>query len=296
MKSALTLLTLITSLSLQAAVTIGTYNIRNFDYDERYHIQTNKIELSKMLKNLKADILSVEEINNTTEFKNYIPANLPGYKAVTSECGGAHGQHLGFIYNTATVEMLSFNEDLSISEPGKAGSCTSGSRPLAIGLFQIKATKQKFYGMTVHLKSGSDPDSMNKRAKQFEILKGVIKELKAKTGIVDYFFAGDMNTTEYLSRGSDYKMLTKVVSDLGMIDLAANLSCSAYWWGGSDDGVEDPSLLDHIVATPGLVKKQTKAQAAGHCQLVNCRQATLEELGISYESVSDHCPITAVIQ
>lgn len=297
MKTALSLLALVSSLSLQAAVTIGTYNIRNFDYDERYRIRTDKVELGTMLKNLKADVLSVEEINNTVEFKNYIPAKLPGYQAVTSECGGAHGQHLGFVYNTATVTMLSFNEDLSISEPGQAGGCNSGSRPLAIALFQIKATKQKFYGMTVHLKSGSDQDSMNKRAKQFEILKNTIRDLKAKTGIADFFFAGDMNTTEYLSRGGDYKMLTKVVSDLGMIDLAANLSCSAYWWGGSDDGIEDPSLLDHVVVTPGLVKTQnSKARASGHCQLVNCRQASLKELGISYESVSDHCPITATIQ
>lgn len=296
MKFALTFLALLTSLTLQAAVTIGAYNIRNFDYDERYRIRTNKVELSVMLKNLKADVLSVEEINNTVEFKSFIALKMPGFKAEISECGGEHGQNLGFIYNTATIEMLSFNEDLSISEPGHAGGCNSGSRPVAIALFQIKATKQKFYGMTVHLKSGSNPESLNKRTKQFDILKKIIKDLKLKTGVADYYFAGDLNTTDYVNRGSDYKLLTGVVNELGMIDLASNLKCSAYWWGGSDDGIEDPTLLDHIVVTPGLMKTTNRAQVSGHCQKVSCQRSSLVDLGVSYESVSDHCPITATIQ
>jgi hypothetical protein len=296
MKMTFALLTLIVSFTLKASVTIGAYNIRNFDYDERYRIRTNKIELSNILKNLNADVLSVEEVVNKAEFSNFINTKMAGFKDAISECGGAHGQHLGFIYNTNTIEMLSFNEDLSISEPGEAGGCNSGSRPLAIGLFQIKSSKQKFYGLTTHLKSGSDPESVEKRTKQFQILKNIIRDLKAKTGIADFYFAGDLNTTEYLSRGTDYKLLTKLVSDLGMIDLAQNLGCSAYWWGGTDDGIEDPSLLDHIVVTPGLRKNSNQAQASGHCKKVSCRQASLKELGVSYESVSDHCPITATIQ
>lgn len=296
MKSALTLLALLGSLSVHAAITIGAYNIRNFDYDERYRIRTNKPELATMLKNLKADVLSVEEINNKEEFELFITTQLPGYKVAISECGGAHAQRLGFIYNTATVNLLSFNEDLSISEPGQAGGCDSGSRPLAIGLFQIKSSNQKFYGMTAHLKSGSDPESVSKRTKQYEILKKVVKELKLKTGVQDFYIAGDMNTTEYISRGTDYKLFTKLVSDLGMFDLAQDIACSAYWWGGTDDGIEEPSLLDHVIITPGLRKTSNKAEAQGHCKKVSCRKASLEELGVSYETVSDHCPITATIQ
>jgi endonuclease/exonuclease/phosphatase family metal-dependent hydrolase len=282
--------------TVQAAVSIGAYNIRNFDYDERYQIRTNKTELSSILKNLNVDVLSVEEINNKGAFEDFLTEKMPGYATRLSDCGGAHGQHLGFIYKTSTVDLLSFNEDLSVSEPGTPGGCNSGSRPLAIALFQIKATKQKFYGITVHLKSGSQPDSVAKRNKQLEIIKKVINELKTKTGIKDFYMAGDFNTTEYINRGVDYKMLTKVVSDLGMIDLAANLACSAYWWGGTDDGIESPSLLDHVIATPGLIKTSNKAQLHGHCKKVSCRSAKVEELGLSYEGVSDHCPVTALIQ
>jgi endonuclease/exonuclease/phosphatase family metal-dependent hydrolase len=296
MKSFLTALFLVSTLTAQAAVTIGTYNIRNFDYDERYRIRTNKPELASLLLNLKADVLSVQEINNTAEFEKFVGSKLPGYDTELSRCGGAHGQRLGFLYNKKTIEMLAFNEDLSISEPGTPGACDAGSRPMAIALFKIRATGQRFYGMSVHLKSGSDPSAMKKRFKQYQIIKQTINELSSKSGIRDFYVAGDFNTTEYISRGSDYTQLTTVVKELGMIDLASNLKCSAYWWGGTDDGIETPSLLDHVIATPGLVKSQPKVKVGGHCEKVSCRQVPERDLGVSYESVSDHCPITATIQ
>lgn len=295
MKISLTVLTLLFTLSAKA-LTIGAYNIRNFDYDERSRIKTNKQELSLLLQSLNFDVLSIEEVNNTAEFERMVAAKLPGYAVEVSRCGGAHGQHLGFVYKTSTVELLSFNEDLSISEPGKGGACDSGSRPLAIALFKIRATGQKFYAMTAHLKAGGDAGSIAKREKQFKIIKDTINELRSKTGIQDFSFAGDMNTTEYLNRGADYKNFNRLVSDLGMIDLAANAKCSAYWWGGSDDGIESPSLLDHIVVTPGLMKQKATAEGQGHCKKVSCREVPVTELGIIYESVSDHCPMTAKIQ
>jgi endonuclease/exonuclease/phosphatase family metal-dependent hydrolase len=297
MKSLLSAFILLTSLSANAALTIGAYNIRNFDYDVRYRIKTNKVELATLIKGLNVDVLSVEEINNSAEFEKFVETKLPGYGVEISRCGGEHGQHLGFIYNKTKVDLLSFNEDLSISEPGRPGACDSGSRPMAIGLFQAKTSKQRFYGMTVHLKSGSEASSRNKRTKQYQIIKKIITELKTNSGVKDFYVAGDFNTTEYLSRGTDYKELTTVVKGLGMEDLASNLKCSAYWWGGSDDGIEDPSLLDHLLVTPGLVKMgNPKVQVGGHCEKVSCRQASLKDLGVSYESVSDHCPVTATIQ
>lgn len=296
MKLGLFLLSLLTT-SQALALTIGTYNIRNFDYDERSRIHTNKTELSVILKGLKADVLSIEEVNNTKEFGRFVSERLPGYDFEVSRCGGAHGQNLGFLYKKDKVELLSFNEDLSTSNPGGPESCDSGSRPLAIGLFRIKATGQKFYGITVHLKAGGQTSSQAKREKQYKIIRDLVTELKAKSGVKDFYIAGDFNTTEYRNRGADYKALSKVVSELGMVDLASSIPCTAYWWGGTDDSIESPSLLDHVVVTPGLLKKKTaKAQAHAHCQKVSCREVPVKELGIIYKAVSDHCPITATIQ
>ena len=297
MKILFTLMFVITSYSAKC-FTIGAYNIRNFDYDERYRIFTDKVELSSILHNLNVDVLSVEEINNTFEWAKFVQTKMPGFATQISKCGGAHGQRLGFLYNKNTVELLSFHEDLAITEPGTQGKCDDGTRPLAIGLFKIKSTGQKFYGLTAHLKSGGQAASIDKRSKQYQIIKNTINELKSKTGIQDFFFAGDLNTTEFLNKGQDYIQLTKVVNELGMRSLTANLKCTAYYWGGSDDGIETPSMLDHVVVTPGLLKFKgnISAEALGHCQKVGCKQVPIGELGSSYEGVSDHCPITATIQ
>jgi hypothetical protein len=297
MKALFSALVLTASVSAKA-LTIGAYNIRNFDYDERYKIRTNKTELAGLLKSLNVDVLSVEEINNTANWDEFVQTKLPGYDTEVSRCGGLGGHRLGFLYNKKVVELLSFNEDLSVVDPGTPGSCDAGSRPLAIGLFKIKATGQRFYGITAHLKAGSNAEAIKKRTKQFEIMKNLINELKSKTGVKDFYFAGDLNTTDYLTKGTDYTVLNKLVKDLGMVHLTSNLKCSAYYWGGTDDGIETPSMLDHVVVSPGLIKNKgmASAQALGHCEKVSCREVPIKDLGITYESVSDHCPVTATIQ
>ncbi|WP_408096750.1 endonuclease/exonuclease/phosphatase family protein [Peredibacter sp. HCB2-198] len=295
MKFLLTWALALTTLSAQA-LTIGAYNIRNFDYDERYRITTNKPELAGIIKNLNVDVLSVEEIHDTAKWDEFVAKSLPGFDTEVTRCGGDHGQRLGFLYNKSTVEMLAFNEDLSVSNPGGPGTCDSGSRPMAIALFQVKATKQRFFGITLHLKSGNQGSSMMKRQKQYDIIKKTIQELKSKTGVQDFYFAGDLNTTEYGNKGADFTQLSRVVKDLGMVNLTDRVGCTAYWWGGTDDGVENPTTLDHVIATPGLIKGQPKPLVYGHCAKVQCRQARVQDLGVSYEGVSDHCPITATIQ
>lgn len=297
MKFLLALITVITSLNVGAAITIGTYNIRNFDYDTRSRVKTNKSALTTILGNLNADVMSIQEINNTDEFHRFVANNLPGYKAALSECGGSHGQKLGFLYNTKTIELINFTEDLSLSNPGGHETCYDGSRPMAIAQFQIKATKQKFFGVSVHLKSGSQASSVYKRNKQYSLITEKIKDLKYTTGIQDYYIAGDFNTTEFISRGSDYKNLGQVVSKLGMVHLTQRVACTAYWWGGTDDGIESPSILDHLIVSPGLIKKSSpEIKVGGHCQKVRCQQVSERDLGVSYEGVSDHCPITSTIQ
>ena len=279
------------------ALTIGSYNIRNFDYDERYRIRTNKPELSNIILELGVDILSVEEINNTAAFEGFVAKSLPEFETELSRCGGLGQQHVGFVYNKAKIELLSFHEDLSTSNPGTEGACDTGSRPLAIGLFQVKATKQRLYGITVHLKAGSGGEALAKRKRQLEIIKNLISELKAKTGVKEFFIAGDFNTTNYLNRGDDYHMLTAFTKETDLVDMAQGLGCSAYWWGGTDDDWEIPTLIDHVIVTKELMgKKGSRAKVWGHCQKVNCQEASKQDLGVGYESVSDHCPVTATFE
>lgn len=284
--------------SLQTlALTVGTYNIRNFDYDERSRVHTNKSELAQILLSLRADVLSVEEINDGKEFGRFIAARLPGYEVELTRCGGEHDQSLGFIYNTKTIELLSFDENLATSNPGQNGTCNSGSRPLAIGVFKVKATGQKFIGVTAHLKSGGQASSISKRSQQYEIIRDVVRSTQARTGVKDFYVAGDFNSTTYEFKGPDFTNLSRAVSQMGGTDLANTIACTSYWWGGSDDKIETPSLLDHLIVSPGLSKgRAPRAQVHAHCQKVSCREVPIRDLGESYGAVSDHCPVTATLQ
>ncbi len=296
MKTLAALFTLIPPICFAASLTVGTYNIRNFDYDERYRIQTNKSELENIITETEADLLAVQEINNTAEFTRYVKSTFSGYDSELSECGGAHGQKLGFMYNTAKIKLLSFNEDLTLAGAGEQGSCYSGSRPAAIALFEIVQTKQKFYAISVHLKSGGQNASLQKRMKQFKIIQELISDIQWRTNVKDFIIAGDMNTTTYNTRGTDYKTLQSMVTALGATDISKSLPCTAYWWGGSDDGIEDPSILDHVIISKGLIKNTLQPKLGGHCAAVSCKAMPSDKLGMSYSNVSDHCPVSAKIQ
>lgn len=50
-----------------------------------------------------------------------------------------------------------------------------------------------------------------------------------------------------------------------------------------------PSLLDHVVATPGLVAPRS-ARVHGFCQELACRR--VDRAPQEYERVSDHCPVS----
>lgn len=276
-----------------AGLTIGTYNIRNFDYDERARIRTDKPVLANTLKALKFDLLGVNEINNIAEFNAFVGGKLVGYDVALSNCGGAHGQHLGFVYNKTKLKLVSFSEEAQFS--GQGGGCFAGSRPAAVGLFEEISTKERFYAIQVHLKSGGNASDMTKRQQQYKQIQQLVRRLSATVPSV--VVMGDMNTTGYLGRDSDYKSFTAMLANAGMSDLSANVGCTAYWWGGTEDGIETPSLLDHVLATGAMLKNKAAATTVGaHCKAVSCREASPKQLGSTYTGVSDHCPQTATIR
>lgn len=290
-------LSLMLSLSAWAGLKVGTYNIRNFDYDVREDIQTNKPELAQILLSLKFDLLGVNEINNGEELASFIKSKMPSYQVVLSNCGGRGGQSLGFIYNSKKIRLIEFTEELGITNPEGQPTCNGSSRPMGVGKFENLETKEVFYSYQVHLKAGDNADAQEKRALQYEFIKNYLKSAEA-AGKENYVVMGDFNTTGYLSRDQDYKKFTAMLNANKLTNLTAQLGCSAYWWGATDDNTEIPSQLDHIVMSAGYLSLKgstPKAQLHGHCKKVTCRPASSDSLGVSYQEVSDHCPMTAEI-
>lgn len=287
-------------------LSISTYNIRNFDYDERSRVRTNKDHLFTTLQNMNADFIGVQEINKTEVFSDFIKRRFNGkYDTALSTCGGAHDQRLGFVFDTNKFKLLSFTEDLRVSNPHSPnqGFCNSGSRPLAVGKFKVQETGKVFIAISVHLKSGGRDSSIKKRFKQLELIGEAIAEFKEQ-GVQNFVVMGDFNSTEYIRKGQTRNRFEKAVRDMGLYDVTASLSCTAYWWGGRSDGREYPSQLDHILVSGNFysnVKSANEKPSAstklyGHCARLNCAVTAQDSMGVSYDQVSDHCPIVSELK
>lgn len=284
-----------------ASIRMATYNIRNFDYDVRSNTPTNKAHLVKTLTEMGPDLLAVQEIHNTNEFKSMIKNHFSEkYDAILSKCGGAHEQHLGFVYNTEKLKLLSFTEDMSTVSPGQQQQqdqfCYTGSRPLAIAQFKRISNNEVYVGIAVHLKSGGQDQSINKRFKQLESIAKIVDNYRNQ-GLKNIIIMGDFNSTEYILKNKNYKRFVQTIEKMELKDTTKDLACSAYWWGGTNDYTQYPSTLDHIIVSEEISKSITmKPQAYGHCKMLKC-QSTLEgDMGISFDEVSDHCPILTEIK
>ncbi|MEX0799471.1 MAG: endonuclease/exonuclease/phosphatase family protein [Bacteriovoracaceae bacterium] len=285
---------------VHAKLTMASYNIRNFDYDQRSRVPTNKNKLYQTLTQVNADLLAVQEINQTEVFKNFIDRKFFGrYGVALSECGGAHDQRLGFVYDKAKFQLISFREDLRISNPQapNQGFCQRGSRPLAIGVFKIKDSGKTFVAFSVHLKSGGQERSIQKRFKQLKLLKTVMDEHRSR-GFDNFALMGDFNTTEYRDAGRVYRDFKNMLAKMNVKDASAAVKCTSYWWGGKPDGKEYPSKLDHILLSGSFLKSakgSAQAKVYGHCAKLDCSAAPKEDLGAVYNQVSDHCPLSLSI-
>jgi endonuclease/exonuclease/phosphatase family metal-dependent hydrolase len=271
----------------------ATYNIRNFDYDERAQIATNKQFLLKTIKEIKADLISVQEIREKKEFKSFITSNFKDYDVILSDCGGFNEQHLGFIYDTTKLKLLTYKEDLRTVSVNQRSSHCMGSRPLFIAKFKNLNTGKVFEAISVHLKSGGSPSSIAKRFKQLNILEELVIS-KRKAGSKSFIIMGDFNSTEYSLKGEYHHRFKKIVKNMGLIDTSQKLKCSSYWWGGVDDGKNYPSLLDHIIVSEDMFTDH--ADVKSHCKRLSCNEEFEFNMGISFEEVSDHCPQVAALK
>jgi endonuclease/exonuclease/phosphatase family metal-dependent hydrolase len=288
----------LTSLTANASLRFSSYNIRNFDYDERSNTPTNKKHLVQIIDQIQADLIAVQEINDADEFERMIDNNYNGkLKAVLSLCGGAHGQKLGFIYNTNKLKLVKFEEDSRVSNPNSPAqsNCNNGSRPLAIGVFKMIDRNEKVVAISLHLKSGGRQSNIDKRFKQHKLINDVVNEYRAK-GIKHVVIMGDFNSTQYIIEGDTKNRFKQSVSQMGLTNTTKNISCSAYWWGGAQDSKQYPSILDHILISPSLIgKKSVKVESYGHCKKLNCKVTLESQMGVSFDEVSDHCPLVTEI-
>lgn len=285
-----------------SSLSLGTYNIRNFDYDQRSNTPTNKDHLVKTIKNMDIDLAAIQEVNDTQEFSQMIERNFFGkYRSILTECGGSHKQRLGFIFNPNKLKLIEFYEDLRTAAPNQkipnnTKNCHFGSRPLAIAKFKNLKSGKDLVAIAVHLKAGARPNDLKKRFKQLELLNDVVSTFQ-DLGLKNIIVMGDFNSTEYSLKGKHHERFKNSVRNMELIDTTAKLKCSSYWWGGQQDFKQYPSILDHILVSKSLLQNRTyTSESMGHCKALKCQVTFEDSMGVSFEEVSDHCPLVTELK
>lgn len=277
------LLILLLSFPGWAKWSVSTYNIRNFDRDPDAG-QTDMKELAKIIKEIKSDVMVFEEIVNENAFASMISKNLSGYEYEISDCGGFGRQKLAVAYNPSTFSLVAHTEDLSFS--GSRDGCGSLRPVLLITLKHLESKTNYTFG-AVHLKAGGNDRAMSQRWQQYEKLE----KLSAQYTRENLILVGDFNTTGYNIKNEDFERFEDFINGSRMRTTTEAIGCTNYWTGTLGGEEYESSILDHIVVQDKNYSSVENVKVAAHCARTECRPATPAELGASFESVSDHCPI-----
>jgi exonuclease III len=263
--------------------TVTSYNIRNFDRDYEAG-STNVIELEKVIKNYKSDVMGFVEVVNPVAFKELIEKTLPGYQYSIANCGGFGRQRLAVVYNPQKFEFINAEEDLSFT--GANNGCGS-LRPVLLVTLKLKETGKNFVFAAVHLKAGGSESAMRARWKQYDKLHLLMRKYQKENLVL----LGDFNTTGYNIKDQDFDAFEKLLNSNKKKTLAENVGCTSYWTGTLENGQHQSSILDHVVVPESLHQEVLNVSVGTHCAKVDCAPALPEELGVTYASVSDHCPL-----
>ena len=267
-----------------AGWTVSTYNIRNFDRDDRAGA-TNIPLLKTILQSVKSDVMAFEEIVNVKAFQVLMTSTLPGYKYEISNCGGGGEQHIAIAWNPQLFTFKSKTEDLSFSGLDETSACGS-LRPLfMVTLERSDRVEYSFAG--VHLKAGGDTNAMSRRWEQYGKLENLVKNFKGQNLLI----LGDFNTTGYTPKNNDYVKFTGFMNNAGMRTMSENLNCTNYWTGTLGNGLYEASVIDHVLVQDKLAGSVTASTVGSHCEKFACRPTKPSDLGASYQQVSDHCPL-----
>lgn len=268
-----------------------TYNIRNFDYNSSLANSTDLRELDNIFRRVNTDFLAVQEIKNKYFFKKFIELNYQDYQVSISSCGGSGNQKLGFVFRKSKFKLVKFVEDLSFSNSKKSKKGCSSLRPAYIGYFQVKNSHKKFVAISVHLKAGDGDRNFQRRNEQYVKLAALVKRLK-REGHSNIVVMGDFNTTGFISQNTDYNNFRTMLAQSTMENKTNSASCSAYWSGHDNDDSNQSSKLDHVVMSKNFLGKRVESvKLYAHCERFKCASQNEDHMGVSYDGVSDHCPL-----
>jgi endonuclease/exonuclease/phosphatase (EEP) superfamily protein YafD len=278
---------------------VATWNLRNFPLDERpqdpslgYLRQTNICDLEAVIEGLDAAVIGVAEIRDARRFPPVLRRADAGrrYQLVQSRHGGRRGQRLAIAWDERLLEAI--GDPVEIREV----TLEQDLRP-AFGV-RLRSRLDPGLELTViqvHLTSS--PSGYRIRVAQHRALLDWIRR-ETEAGRIDrLILMGDFNTTGGVGGSTERELerVDRLYAAVGLRRLANANGCTEYWEGGGEpDGLQVPSLLDHIWVR-GFGTELPESRSWLHCERRGCDpfvSAAGQEDGTFWD-VSDHCPVTA---
>jgi len=289
---------------LDGTLRVVSWNVRNFPLDERpqdrdlgYSRRTNICDLETVLAGLDADVLGLQEVNDTRRFPPILRRAVQDRRMGVrfSAGGGRFGQHLGIAWDIDALELVSEPVDVTDTV------FEDGMRPAFAAYFRSRRTQDlDFTVIVVHLESG--PQNFGDRRRQNRALAAWIDVWVETTGDPDVILLGDFNSTGSPrgGLGGELQSMETILGRAGLRLLPNRTGCSSYWEGGGDrDGVQRASLLDHVfLGGFAAGEPAVPVQSWLHCARLECADL-ISRSGAedgTFWDVSDHCPLTFEIR
>jgi len=282
---------------------VASWNLRNFPLDERpqdtdlgYSRRTNICDFETALGGLGADLYGLQEVTDIRRFQPILRRACGGrvMQVRFSVGGGRFGQHLAIAWDDSTLELVGDPMEINdlVLEPGM--------RPAFACYLRSRDSGFDFTTVVVHLESG--PQNFEDRRRQNRALASWIEGWIEEIGDSDLIVLGDFNTTGSPRGGLDGELqsVDSILGRVGLERLPNEFGCSSYWEGrGERDGVQQPSLLDHVfLGGCGTENLTRPLEVWLHCARLKCNDLISRPGGEdgTFWDVSDHCPLTFEIR
>jgi endonuclease/exonuclease/phosphatase family metal-dependent hydrolase len=265
--------------SVFSARRVATFNIRKFGQEPK-----DMARVADVLWKARADVVALQEVMKVEaaeDLARRLSTGARRFRVALSNCGGKSGMRVGFLYDEGRVTLRETREYPDLEPDGK-GSCNDGDKAALLGAFD--AGGRAFQLLAIHLAAGSEPEKLARRKEQWARAL-LIATMAGKKGPVAIL--GDTNSTGFLDdRHGERTFIVETARDAKLTLATKDLGCSEYY--GPVDALR-PSLLDHVLATPGLVKDGS-AEVHGFCAELGCKPQSRAPQ--DFLNVSDHCPVT----
>ncbi len=282
-------------------VRVATWNVRWFpkgcpDPSTCPGRQTDVDLLATTIKELDLDLVAVQEILSDEPSGAAMSSLLTKLDSLSGgrwlvdlqECGPPEAQRVGFIWNSARIELSGFADVGQLNgEWEKTGeACAENLRPGRYAYARSKAGGVDFHAYTVHFDSGRrDKDYQNRR----DASRRIPALLRAQhSDDVDVVFLGDFNTMGR-SEPSEITALEEYVIFDGDITgdylrLPTMPACTEYYRGRG-------GILDHVLVSATMREASRAARTGGYCAAYDCSDLDPDNMPVEYLTVSDHCPV-----